>query len=76
MYFKRHREIDLEVNQASISLKYLFYKFILRILFIHLRERESMIVHRRRGRGRGRSRLPAEQKAQCRALSQNPEIMT
>ena len=50
--------------------------FFFKILFIYLTERERSQVDREAGRERGGSRLAAEQKARCRARSQDPGIMT
>ena len=63
------KAIDLWQLQLCIDIAY--YNFF-KIWFFYLRERERMS----RGRVRGRSRLPTEQEAQCRAWSQDPEIMT
>ena len=47
--------------------------FFFKIISIWDRDRESLSGGK--GRGRGRNRLPAEQGAQCGALSQDSEIM-
>ena len=65
-YLKQINDVLDTIEDGSLKRFYLFG-----------RERERENMHSRgRGRSKGKGRLPAEQGAQFRAQSQDPEIMT
>ena len=73
--FTDHRSQSLAGSSSCIETPHFGVSGIFKkVLFIDSTERES--TSRRNSRGRGGSRLPAEQRAQCGARSQDLGIMT